>query len=86
MRQKVYENAIEFFLRRLSTERLAWGITLSVIRMSNEAPLEEANFSFASRCRLQIVNWGAHVHYPLSALGLVCLASVQALYMLPQSL
>lgn len=57
MRQKVYENAIEFFLGRLSTEGLAWGVTLSVISMSSETPLEEANFSFTSRCRLQIASW-----------------------------
>lgn len=57
MRQKVYENAIEFFLCRLSAEGLAWGITLSVISMPSEAPLEEANFSFASRCQLQIASW-----------------------------
>lgn len=57
MRQKVYENAIEFFLCWLSTEGLAWGVTLRVVSMPSEAQLEEAIFSFASRCQLQIASW-----------------------------
>lgn len=50
----------------------AWVLPLSVGNIPNETHLEKTNFSFASRCQLEIASWleiGAGVHFSLSASG-----------------
>lgn len=67
--RKVYKSIIEFII----IGQLLFGMAPTLMfKIPKDIPLEITNFSFATRCQLQIASWlkvGTHIPAPLSVWG-----------------